>query len=275
MSTDRVQLSLVVPAYNESRRIVSSLRSISDYLAEQSFSSEIIVVDDGSEDDTFQVVKATAEHLRVPVRALRYETNRGKGWALKVGFEATTGDWIVFSDADLATPIEHVADAVQRLERGAQIVIGSRKSPGACIEVHQPWLREKMGKFFTLLVRRLIADVSDATCGFKGFQGDVGRDVFARVRIPDWSFDAEILLIARLRGYGIEEFPVVWRHHEGTKVRLFRDVLATLHGLVRIRINTALGRYGGPVGATQVVDLSGSWVSPSAASVEARPEVKP
>ena len=244
-------VSLVVPAYNESERIRDSLRAIGAYLGEQSYESEIVLVDDGSRDDTFEVACEVAEGLPVRTRVIRYEENRGKGHALKVGFAAADGDHLAFTDADLATPIGYLGEVVGRFERGSDIVIGSRKTEGAAIEIRQPRLREWMGAQFTRLVRFLIADVSDATCGFKAFRGDVGRDLFARLRIDDWSFDAELLLVASRRGYRIEEIPVVWTDRAGSKVRLIQDALGSLLGLVRIWLNTALGRYDHP----QPVDL--------------------
>jgi glycosyltransferase involved in cell wall biosynthesis len=243
---DPAYLSLIVPAYEESARIERSLRTIGAFLAAQPYTAEIIVVDDGSSDATFEVVCDVVKGLDVPARVLRYDVNRGKGHALKVGFAAARGEHLVFADADLSTPIEHLPDLLERLEAGADVVIGSRKTKGSRIEVRQPRLREWMGRGFTLLVRILIADVSDATCGFKGFRAAAGQDLFSRLRMPDWSFDAELLLIARLRGYRVEEVPVVWVHQPGTKVRLAGDTIQSLLGLARIRLNAALGRYQSP-----------------------------
>jgi dolichyl-phosphate beta-glucosyltransferase len=251
-------LSVVVPAYNEARRIVEPLRRIHDYLAAQPYSSEIVIVDDGSEDGTFEIVRSCAPGWKVPVRAFRYERNGGKGYALKVGFAQARGERILFTDADLSTPIEHTEDLIQVLDGGADVAIGSRRAPGAEIVLHQSWLRERLGTVFTLLVRRLIADVSDATCGFKAFRREAGKEIFGRVRIHDWSFDAEVLLIARQMGYRIEVVPVRWEDRAGTKVRLLRDVLGSIYGLLRIRLNLALGLYRKR--ATLSVE-TGSWRS--------------
>lgn len=239
-------LTLIVPAFNESTRIASSLRAIGAYLAAQSYSSEIIVVDDGSSDGTLDVVREAAAGLVPRVLVLRYPANRGKGYALKVGFAAARGERILFTDADLSTPIQEAEDLLAALEGDADIAIGSRKAPGAEILHHQPWYREQMGRAFTGIVRALIFDVSDVTCGFKAFRGEVGRDLFSRVRIFDWSFDAEVLWIARSRGYRLREVPVRWEDRAGTKVSLLRDALRSLLGLVRIRLNAARGVYGTP-----------------------------
>jgi len=240
---ETIDLSLVIPAFDESRRLQTSLPKMARYLADQPYTGEIVVVDDGSRDATFDTVCELAALLAVPLTAARYAPNRGKGHALKTGFELARGRRILFCDADLSTPIEETERLLAALDDGARVVIGSRKMAGASIEVHQPWLRRSMGKIFTALARRLAADVTDATCGFKAFRGDVGRDLFARARIDDWSFDAELLLLARLAGHRIHEVPVRWHDEADTKVRLLRDALRSLFGLLRIRWNLLRGTY--------------------------------
>jgi glycosyltransferase involved in cell wall biosynthesis len=239
-------LTVIVPAFNEADRIAAPLREIGAYLAAQDYGAEIVVVDDGSDDGTVEVVCDAAAGFAPAVRVLRCEVNRGKGHALKVGFAAARGEQILFTDADLSTPIEGAGRMLTALNEGADIAIGSRKAPGAEIAKHQPWYREQMGRIFTLIVRGLIADVSDATCGFKAFRAEVGRDLFSRVRVFDWSFDAEVLWITRQRGYRLAEVPVHWEDRAGTKVSLLTDTLRSLRGLARIRINAARGRYAAP-----------------------------
>ena len=250
-------LSVVVPAYNEERRIPATLQAISNHFAAAPYAVELLVVDDGSSDDTVAAVRALAPSLALPLRLLRYAPNRGKGFALKVGFAASRGERVLFSDADLSTPIEEADRLLAELDQGADIVIGSRKRAKAHIEVRQPWLRESLGKGFTFLVRMLVADVTDATCGFKAYRGDVGRDLFSRIRVFDWSFDAEILLLARQRGARLAEVPVRWSHQAGTKVDLRRDVLRSLQGIARIRWYAALGRYDAPFPLDVVADAWG------------------
>lgn len=240
-------LSVVVPAYNEAARIPATLRAISDHFARAAFPVELIVVDDGSSDDTGAVVRAIAPELALPLTLLHYAPNRGKGFALKVGFAASRGDRILFSDADLSTPIDEAERFLAALDAGADVAIGSRKSARARIEVHQPWLRETLGKGFTALVRWLVADVTDATCGFKAYRGDAGRALFARMRVFDWSFDAEMLYVARLRGLRMVEVPVRWRDQAGTKVDLRRDVLRSLAGIARIRRHATRRDYDSPL----------------------------
>ena len=254
-----ISFSLVIPAYNEAERIPATLAEIIEYLDKQRYRSEIVVVDDGSSDRTFEAVQEVAAKSPVEIRLLRYERNTGKGHALKVGFEAARGERIGFSDADLSTPIEELSRLLAELDRGFDVVIGTRKKAGARIAVPQPWYREWMGSVYTYIVRFLIANVSDVTCGFKVYSGAPGRDLFSRVRIFDWSFDAELLLLARRLGYRIEEVPVQWHDEEGTKVRLGRDVLASLGNLLRIRWNGLRGKYDEPVRSSVPTTV---WTAP-------------
>ena len=261
-------LSIVVPAYNESERIADPLRRMDSFLARQAYSSEVLVVDDGSDDATGDVVRGVGKQLSTPLRLIRCEANRGKGHALKVGFAAARGERILFTDADLSTPIEEAPKLLALLDAGAEVAIGSRKMEGANIRVHQPWYRERLGEVYTAIVRLLIANVSDVTCGFKAFEGAAGRDIFSRVRVDDWSFDAEILLIAARRGYRVREAPVEWEDYEGTKVRLLRDVVCCLVDLARIRLNAARGRYTEPVAAGRASEVWARGVLPGRASYE-------
>jgi dolichyl-phosphate beta-glucosyltransferase len=257
-------LTVIVPAFDEAARIPATLRAISDHFARAPFPVELIVVDDGSRDETPAIVRDAAAGLALPLRLLRYAPNRGKGFALKVGFAASRGDRVLFSDADLSTPIEEADRFLAELDRGADVAIGSRKEERARIEVHQPWLRETLGKGFTWLVRLLVADVSDATCGFKAYRGDAGRDLYARMRVFDWSFDAEMLFVGNRLGLRLVEVPVRWRDQAGTKVDLRRDVVRSLVGLLRIRWNAARGLYAKPAPAEVAVEV---WSPARKASV--------
>lgn len=256
-------LSLVIPAFDETARIGPSLREMAAYLAEQPFASELLVVDDGSRDGTFEVLRELAPSLPVPLRGLRCARNRGKGHAIKVGVAAAAGERVLFSDADLSTPIEESERLLAALDAGADVAIGSRKIEGANITVHQPWLRERMGKAFTWLVNRLLVDVSDVTCGFKAFRSEVARDLFSRLRIDAWSFDAELLFLCRQRGYALVEVPVRWHDEAGSRVRLGRDVLGSLAGLLRIRWNAARGVYAEPCPAEPPAESFASAVADS------------
>ncbi|MEN8182822.1 MAG: dolichyl-phosphate beta-glucosyltransferase [Myxococcota bacterium] len=255
MSERRPDVSVIIPAFDEALRVGDTLRAFAGFLAALPGSSELIVVDDGSTDPTAEVVRELAPQLPVAVRLLRYPSNRGKGYALRVGFAHARGERLLFSDADLSTPVEEATRLLEALE-GADLAISSRKSTGSEIVRRQPRLREWLGRGFTLLVRLLLADVSDATCGLKAFRGSVGRDLFSRLRVDGWSFDAELLYLAERRGCRIAEIPVRWRHETGTKVDLRRDVLTSLAGIVRIRWYGARGVYESPAELRESVE---SW----------------
>ena len=242
-SEDRPHLTLLIPAYNEALRITASLREMDAYLEARPYTSEIVIVDDGSQDETSAVARESAMALSTPVRFLGYTPNRGKGYALKVGFEAARGERILFTDSDLSTPIREVDRLLERLDAGFEMVIGTRKSAQAVIAVHQPKFRELMGKAFTFLVRRMLIDVSDVTCGFKAFDAEVGKNLFGLSRVHDWSFDAEILFLAKQQGRRLVEVPVYWEDQPGTKVSMLRDGLMAFIGLLRIRGYSLLGHY--------------------------------
>ncbi len=243
MDSPAPRLSLIVPVYNEATRLRASLREMGAYLERLPYGCEIVISDDGSTDNTLAIAEDVATSQSVPVRLLRYGANHGKGYALKVGFAAARGEQLVFTDCDLSTPLAEMEKFLTQLDAGSDFVIGSRKREGADITKHQPRLRENLGKVFTWIVRNTIADVTDVTCGFKAYQREVGKDLFSRLRVYDWSFDAELLLIARRAGYQHVEVPVRWEDQAGTKVNLLRDIVMSLIGIVRIRMNHALGRY--------------------------------
>ena len=236
-------LSLVIPAFNEDRRIGQSLERILSFFRAQSYPFEIIVVDDGSTDRTVEVVRgfaASDPQLRVEPQP----QNRGKGEAIRKGMLLAGGKYLFFSDADLSVPIEAVPDFLSRLEAGDDVAVGSRRIAGAVIEVHQQIHRELMGKVFTGLSNLILGlKLKDFTCGFKAFRRDAARALFSRQRLGGWSFDSEILYLAKSKGYRIAEVPVVWRNDEATKVRLGRDVVRSFVDLWNIRINHALGKY--------------------------------
>lgn len=256
----RVDLSMILPAYNEASRLADTLRELGEFLDRWTGSSEIVLVDDGSNDGTFELARDIAHQLPVPVRGVRYANNRGKGYALKVGFSVARGDRLLSTDCDLSTPLTEVDGFLAALDDGCDVAIGSRKMAGSEVVRHQPWLRENLGKLFTRLVRATIADVSDVTCGFKAFRGEVGRDLFSRVRIDAWAYDAELLLLARKRGYRLRELPVHWAHRDGSKVSLLRDAVGSLRDLVRILLNDLLGRYAEPGTAAR---WDGEWTNGS------------
>jgi dolichyl-phosphate beta-glucosyltransferase len=238
------RLSIVVPMYNEAPRLPASMPQFVAFVKSQPYSCEVIVVDDGSADDTPEVARRLLTELPA-VRVIESRPNRGKGAALRVGMTASRGRFVLFTDADLSTPPDEIAKFWPWLRKDYDLVIGSRKMAGAVLTVRQPWWRERMGKVFTWLSDRIATrNISDVTCGFKIFSSRAAHDLFRRGRVDDFSFDAEILFLAQRRGYRIKEVPVSWHDERGTSVRVLRDAVKALRGLFRIRANYTLGRYG-------------------------------
>ncbi len=227
-------LSVVVPAYNEAGRIRASLERIDAYLSEQPYSSEILVVDDGSTDGTSSIVTGLGLER---IQLLRYDVNRGKGHAVRYGVMRSLGKLVLFSDADLATPIEEIAALSAAIAGGADVAIGSRDVAGSRLERRQSPIRELGGKLFNRLVQILaVPGIHDTQCGFKLFTRDAAQSIFRLCTIDNFSFDVEVLFVARKLGYSIAEVPVRWRHQEGSKVRLWRDAPRMLRTLFRIRM---------------------------------------
>lgn len=238
-----MDLSIIIPAYNEERRIGETLQAILAYLAQQPYSVEIIVVDDGSEDGTVEVVSPfCGQYPRVQV--LRNGRNRGKGFSVRRGFLHAQGTHLIFSDADLSTPIEELEKLLAALHAPCEIAIGSRALPDSCIEVHQPWYRENMGRLFNLLVQTLVmSGIRDTQCGFKCFTREAGREIARRMTRERFGFDVEMLYLARRLGYRVREIPVVWRNSPQTRVHALRDSASMIWDLLCIRWNQLSGRY--------------------------------
>jgi dolichyl-phosphate beta-glucosyltransferase len=233
------QLAVIVPAYNEADRMPPTLRRLHEYLSAQPYTWSVTVVSDGSRDETEAIVRAfAAEHPGFGVIA--YQPNRGKGYAVRRGMLEVEGELLLFSDADLAAPIEEVEKLLPMIEQGYRIAIGSRPLKESRLEVRQPLYRELLGRAFNFAVQTLaVRGIRDTQCGFKLFTRDVARDVFERCKLDGFSFDFEALMIARDLGYTIAEVPIRWSHQEGSKVSLLRDGPRMLRDLIRLRL---LGR---------------------------------
>jgi len=229
-------LSIVIPAYNEAKRIAASLDKIADYLSAQKYTYEALVVDDGSTDGTAEVCRAIASsHPWLEV--LRYPANRGKGHAVRAGVLAVGGEHVLICDADLATPIEELDGFWRFFEEGADIVIASRPLRESHLVKRQPLYREFAGRVFNLLVRAVaVRGIHDTQCGFKLFRGEAARAIFPLCSLNDFGFDIEVLHVAQRIGFRIREAPVHWHHRPGSKVRLLRDGLRMLLDLFRIRL---------------------------------------
>jgi dolichyl-phosphate beta-glucosyltransferase len=237
-------ISVIVPAYNEETRLPSTLARVVRYLDEKNFSfSEILVVDDGSRDGTVPAISEFA--VRHPsVRLLQNPGNRGKGYSVRHGMLEARGEWSLFTDADLSSPIEEMEKLIEAArQQAAQVAIGSRALDRSLVGVHQPLLREYAGRFFNLVMRAVTGlNFHDTQCGFKLFQTEAARRIFSLQRLERFGFDAEVLFIAERLGYRAVEVPVRWNDVAGSKV----GTLQGLNGfvdLLRIRINSWSGKY--------------------------------
>ncbi len=233
-------LSLIIPAYNEEKVIRQTLEKVLGFLSKKPYSWEVLVVDDGSVDRTSAIVE---KFKNKNVRLINLTPNQGKGAALRAGFLSAKGKFIIYSDADLSVPLKNINVFLRELGK-SDVVIGSRRVRGANILVHQNWMRENMGRFYTFLSRFVTrVDVSDFTCGFKGFTHKSSQKIFKKAIIDRWAYDSEILFLAKKFGYQIAEMPVEWKNREDTRVRLGKAVITSFADLLKIRINDISGRY--------------------------------
>lgn len=248
-------LSVVIPAYREEARIPGTLRTVVDYLARQEYTSEIIVVDDGSPDGTRQMVRSFIEaHGGTPPITLIENDHRGKGYTVRTGMLHGQGRYIVFTDADLATPISEVGKMIGSLEAGSDIAMGTREGIGA-ERMNEPFYRHLMGRVFNLLVRLISGlQFEDTQCGFKGFRREVAHDLFSRVQLYGadarqikggavTGFDVEVLYLALQAGYRIEEIPVKWRYGAESKVNPLVDSVRMFIDVLKVRWMALKGVY--------------------------------
>jgi dolichyl-phosphate beta-glucosyltransferase len=236
-------VSLIVPAYNEEKRLGGSLNTIYSWMRANFERFEITVVDDGSTDRTADVVTDFSE--RAPeVELLSLRQNSGKGYAVRTGMMSAEGDYVIFTDADLSTPIEEVAKALDLMKQGWDVVIGSRALPESDVQVHQNFLRELMGKTFNRIVRLLSGlPFPDTQCGFKCFTQKAAKDIFSRAVIDGFAFDVEALVLAKKFGYRVTDMPIRWVNSPASKVRIFSSPLQMLREVWRVRVNVARGKY--------------------------------
>jgi dolichyl-phosphate beta-glucosyltransferase len=235
-------LSVIIPSYNEERRIGPTLQEVLRFLDEQPYTWEVVVVDDGSTDDTAAIASAFARKMEGPVRVMTV-AHRGKGWAVKRGMLEAKGRYRFMADADLAMPIDQLIGFLDRMAEGYDIVIGSRQIAGAR-RYDEPASRHVMGRVFNWVTRNFaVRGFQDTQCGFKCFRGEVADELFTRQKTDGFGFDVEILYVASKRGMRILEMPIDWYHQRSSKVRPVVDTFLMLRDILSIRLRDIRGRY--------------------------------
>ncbi len=246
----RQRISIVIPAFNEEKRIEKTIRAIADYMAHNGSHHEIIVSDDGSTDATTDIVTRLKRDT-LPLRLISSDRNRGKGSAVRQGVAASQGDLVLVTDADLATPIEEFENLAERIRQGADIAIGSRGLRDSRLVIRQPRYRELPGRLFNVLAQlTVLSRIGDTQCGFKLFRGGVARELFARSAIDGFAFDLEVLGLAARAGHRIAEVPVRWSHMPHSKLRLGRDGMLMFLDLMKIAYRLHIGGVASPAASS-------------------------
>jgi glycosyltransferase involved in cell wall biosynthesis len=266
------QLSIVIPAYNESARIELTLDRVMACVAKQGWDAEVLVVDDGSTDATPKIVQAWME--RHPgLHLIQNEGNRGKGYSVRNGLLQAEGEVVMFTDADLSAPMEEAELLLAAIRDGADVAIGSRWMDKTRQTIHQPLYRKFFGRCFNWVTRVVMGlPFKDTQCGFKAFKRPVAQVIFRLQRIERWGFDPEILFIARKLGYDIREVPVTWGHDERSRMSYLRDGMKMLEEMATIRANSIAGRYDRDIAALK--DTS-TMVTEPVSQVKVSPSPRP
>ena len=265
-------LSIVIPAYNESARIESALERVLACVAERHWNAEVLVVDDGSSDSTPDIVRRWMT-AHPNLHLINNEGNRGKGYSVRNGLLQATGQVVMFTDADLSSPIEEAERLFEALDAGADVAIGSRWLDKQRQTTHQPLYRRFFGRCFNWVTRKVMGlPYKDTQCGFKAFKRDAAQVIFRLQTIERWGFDPEILFIARKLGYKIVEVPVTWGHDERSRISYLKDGMKMLEEMAQIRRNSLRGRYDEAIAAMK--DTS-SMITPPAARPEPIPHPQP
>jgi dolichyl-phosphate beta-glucosyltransferase len=243
MSKLALTYSVIIPAYNESNRLRPTLDELLRYFEQRNSDAEILVVDDGSRDDTRDIVR---EYARAHSQVVLVENpgNRGKGYSVRNGMLHARGDICLFTDADLSSPIGEAQKLFDAIAAGADIAIGSRWLRADLQTERQPLYRQLFGRIFNLVLRIFLGlNFADTQCGFKAFRREAAQRIFPLQRIERWGFDPEILFLARRLDFSVKEVPVVWAHSEGTRLNPFRDGVRMFGEVLRIRWNSIVGAY--------------------------------
>jgi dolichyl-phosphate beta-glucosyltransferase len=241
-----MKISVVVPAFNEARRILPSLEQIFPFMEARHPDYEVVVVDDGSTDETVALVR---RHFgqRPQLRIASYAVNRGKGYAVRYGAEQATGEVVLFTDADLSTPIEEIDKLLPYIEEGYDLVMGTRAHPAADVRIRQPFYREYGGKMFNVLIRLLLLKgFHDTQCGFKIFRRASVLPILSRQRVDRFAFDVELVYLAQAAGLRIADVPVVWMNSPESKMGL-RGIIGAVLDVLRIWLGRVTGQWRGSV----------------------------
>jgi glycosyltransferase involved in cell wall biosynthesis len=235
--------SIVLPAYNEAARIGYSLERILAHVAQRGWDAEVIVVNDGSSDSTAEIVTELARHNPL-LRLIENPGNRGKGYSVRNGMLRARGDILLFSDADLSSPIEEAGKLFTAISQGADIAIGSRWLRPELQTQRQPLRRQFFSRIFNLALRTILGlNFKDTQCGFKAFTRQAAQAIFPLQKIERWGFDPEVLYLARKFSFSIKEVPVSWSHREGTRINPLRDGIRMFGEVLKIRWNAMRGKY--------------------------------
>jgi dolichyl-phosphate beta-glucosyltransferase len=241
--------SIVIPAYNEGARLGASLEKVLSFVHSQQWQAEIVVVDDGSRDNTAEIIRSFAAKDPA-VRLVENPGNRGKGYSVRNGMLTAQGEVLIFSDADLSSPIQESTKLLEALE-GADIAIGSRWLRTETQTQRQPLHRQIFGRIFNLLLRLTLGlQFKDTQCGFKAFKRSAAHAIFPLQKIERWGFDPEILFLARKLGFKVKEVPVLWGHSGGTRINPLVDGFRMFTEMLRVRWYSLAGKYSGVMSST-------------------------
>ncbi|SNS39990.1 Glycosyltransferase involved in cell wall bisynthesis [Granulicella rosea] len=243
------RLSIVIPAYNESARIEATLERVMQCVETERWDAEVLVVDDGSRDNTAEIVTRWME-LFPRLHLVKNPGNRGKGYSVRNGLLQAAGDIVMFTDADLSAPMEEASRLIAAIDTGADVAIGSRWMERARQTIHQPLYRQFFGRCFNWITRTVMGlPFKDTQCGFKAFRRPAAQVIFRLQTIERWGFDPELLFIARKLKFKVEEVPVTWGHDERSRMSYLKDGMKMLEEMAVIRYNSVAGRYDKAIAA--------------------------
>jgi len=258
ISQYRPELSVVVPLFNEASCLHTNITKILTFLKSSGLSYEVVLVNDGSTDETEAICGRIVRHAPV-VRLIGHSKNRGKGFAVRAGMLQACGKYRIFFDADLAVPIHYIGPLLEHLRSGASVVIGSRHLPKSSLKVREGVVRQSFGEVFRRLAKLCLGlKVSDITCGFKGFTSSAAFNIFSRSLIDRWGYDAEVIFLAQKFNYPIQEIPVEWYHSFDSKVHVGIDSVRTLVEMLQIRHRHSLKRNE----FRRQIDIDGDYEQP-------------